>query len=514
MKQIFSSPLEPKRLTIIRIIIILLIVSCLGTVLFFQIYKYCYSYDVYRVSYKLEKVQIPGVLFVCDYSLVPESYNVLGNSIDETGRPVVANSNLTSNMYSVKWGRDIFAGPFNNPKRNAVDNRTQEAWHFIPKKNWLLTPLGIRRNNTDQEDNINFFEIQFAFTRNTNLTTDTAMKVYILERKYIDQLLNARDSGVLVGVDLIDSAVPTKVQWGTQKNIQLQQYYNVDGKKVETKYETKVETLRDHPTRMIVNIQSVNFPDFERDLYQVKTIESVALMLWYEMFPPLGGVLSIALYMFTFLFGQKRLKPWGIMQQLFLRKRILSKVPRSVAVIGSAWGTPKYNPPGHDSALEHQIEEAAHESTRPPAIPPTYSEAIQTNRSHTTIQFADDPHPRQRQVPGMPNSLLEAFQQLREEMDEMKARQASTNSHAQPTSTTRYLAPSAINTGNQTDVDISVNSSRASNYNMFTNARLAELEAFRQRIELFYLASDLFEVQGGPDANKRSTLQIISNLNL
>ncbi|KAI9593208.1 hypothetical protein BDF19DRAFT_171986 [Syncephalis fuscata] len=42
----------------------------------------------------------------------------------------------------------------------------------------------------------------------------------------------------------------------------------------------------------------------------------------------IGGILSLILIIYTFLFGQRRLRPWGIIQQYFIRSKILVALSR------------------------------------------------------------------------------------------------------------------------------------------------------------------------------------------
>ncbi|KAI9595995.1 hypothetical protein BDF19DRAFT_439303 [Syncephalis fuscata] len=375
---------------------------------------------------------IPGILFIGDAALNPR-YDILGEALNLDG--------------------------------------SQFAWVFLPHKAYFI-PTGKRHKRDIQNGDKIFSEIQF---------TNNA-----------DKLRLANETNNLLAIDSLRSSMSSRIQWGTQKVVKIEQFYNKTfgkaGEIKETKYEANADTFNDDPNRIQIILKPSNQPIFHDDTYLIKTMESTPLY-WYDVISPVGGALSVALYIFTLLFGQKRLRPWGIVQQFILRNRIFSKVPRAVAVIGSAWSTPKQNPLGHDSAIEHEESEIQHESSVH-TVPTLIS---QQRSANTTIQFAQEP------------KFIEiATLDHRHANNQIEtAMMLGNNQSAQEQSNTHLAPPN--NNGAQARDGSSIVDNRASNYNIFTNVRINELEAFRQRVESFYLASDLFE---------RSTLQILTNLNL
>ncbi|KAI9594924.1 hypothetical protein BDF19DRAFT_86422 [Syncephalis fuscata] len=491
MRQMIYPQHEPKRLIVARLIIIFLIVGALAAIFGLQIQKAIESRDIYRTYVDSGKVKIPAIMLIGDAVWKYDIYTVLGKSVDTSGRNIVNNSVLDSNLWALEWGSQIYEGPFNRA-RNEFGNQTKDAKVFLANEDWRLTPNGINQANANGQKNRNFSEIAFMIAKKhlDTIADRTSLHVFLLERADNLKLRGSlKDSGPF-NINLLNQAMTTRVQWGTQKVIKIQQSYVKEEAEAEPKYEVYSETFIGNPYVMIITIKASNHPDPEKDLYQIKTMERAALIRWYDFISLIGGTMIIALYVFTFLFGQRRLRPWGIVQRFMLRNQILSKIPRSVAVVGSEDTTTKKKSLGHDSVIGQDEGEIQHQFN--------HHEKPTLQRSHSNASQ---------------KLVLNELQQPKWQMEQMETALLLGNAQAVSEQTLTYFAPHS-SYGAQTRSSHSAVDNRASYYSRPTNIRIDELEAFRQRVEAFYLASDLFEVQEGSETNKRNTLQVLTNLNL
>ncbi|KAI9597561.1 hypothetical protein BDF19DRAFT_463948 [Syncephalis fuscata] len=215
----------------------------------------------------------------------------------------------------------------------------------------------------------------------------TEPMIYILNESHYDDLKNARKNRQPLDIGMLSKALSLPLYWDTKTNINILQSFKKTGFKETAQYSIRLDsTDMALQSRILVDLNVMNEP-YSDENFIINVHESVKLYTWLDIVSPVGGALTIALYIFTFLFGQKRLRPWGIVQRFMLQNRILSKVPRAVAVIGSAWSTPKQNSLGHDSAIEHEESEIPHDSSAH-TVPTLVSQQRSVN---TTIQFAQEP---------------------------------------------------------------------------------------------------------------------------
>ncbi|KAI9594922.1 hypothetical protein BDF19DRAFT_86418 [Syncephalis fuscata] len=502
---------EPKRLIVTRFIIMFLVTSGLAIYLIFQLIKFFDGGDIYRLYENRAPVKVPALLFIGASGAPLPKPLVSANSIAENATKV-SDNDISFNVKELMWGEDIKKSPLKYFMSLTEVSNATKVFGFYPDENWAITPYGRQKANTPSSVITSFSMLNIAFlkaiTNDTMSNTESTM-MHVIDELHYDQLKNARQNRRPLDVGLLGNVRGTPLHWGTKTTISILQSSKKTGSKQTAKYNIRIDSTEAIlPYRIIVDLKVMNEP-YDDWNFIIDVNENVKLYTFLGVISPVGGLLSIALYVFAFLFGHKRLRPWGIVQRFMMRNRILSKVPRTVAVIGSAWSTPKQNPLGHDSAIEHEESAIQHDSSIH-TVPTLVSQQRSVN---TTIQFAQEPTIYRNRNIGSQNSVLGDFQQLRREIEQIKtAMMLGNNPSAQEQSNTHLAPPN--NNGAQARDGSSIADNRASNYNIFTDVRINDLEAFRQRVETFYLASDLFEVQGGPKANKRSTMQILTNLNL
>ncbi|RKP24596.1 hypothetical protein SYNPS1DRAFT_23336 [Syncephalis pseudoplumigaleata] len=214
----------------------------------------------------------------------------------------------------------------------------------------------------------------------------------------------------------------------------------------DTKYEITSE--KDSMNETSFNIKPYNKPALDGNKYLVDRITKRRPRSWLRAVGMMGGISFLLVVLFGVLFGQRRLRPWGIVQRYLLRSAILHRLPSSAGpeAITSKAAMEQANPRHADAALpaEDQSELTIVVSEPPLGRRAALGEAMarqQAQHGQMSLQI---------------NELKALVEQLMTGRD-----QASITS---PATTMPSL-----------------------------ETRLTELEMFRHRLNAFYLTSDLFK---------------------
>ncbi|KAI8051632.1 hypothetical protein BDF22DRAFT_744638 [Syncephalis plumigaleata] len=190
-------------------------------------------------------------------------------------------------------------------------------------------------------------------------------------------------------------------------------------------------------------------PDHQAFVYEVINVKES--FTWTDSYGLIGGSFTISLYLFTLFFGQRRLRPWGIIQRFIFRNRVLRKFPSSVVEID--------RPPTPKKTTEFERDSVIDPTDILPQLEAQNTMHTQQSQARDGLNTTHIPSPQLTQL------LVQAMRILAIQIPaEMQIHAYVIWKHSEASGT-------------------------------------------------FYLADDIFTKRGESSDNKRSTLQTISELN-
>ncbi|RKP25610.1 hypothetical protein SYNPS1DRAFT_28658 [Syncephalis pseudoplumigaleata] len=385
---------------------------------------------------------------------------------------------------------------------------------FQPDDSWRFTPSGLTtpEDRAQNRTYIRSFTVRIvsesenSWRINKTSGADSLLdplQIIVLEDS--KALRDARTTYKPVNIRYISESLKTSAVWGTTRRIKFRHYTVIEGGKSKIKYDILPEIYTIDGNVMFVTIYPSNAPTNHENDFAYNVLSERPDFTWLDCYGSFGGAFTLFLYLITFLFGQRRLRPWGIIQRFIFRKRILGKFPKSVVEIGEPRVVRRRASTGHDSAFDTadsvayfkhwQAQQQRRRRDQSHADETSHEGSGHSNRGTLALSASALPQDA-APAPYAYNSMAQEHMDLRIVINAMiEAKLAEARNHS-----TAQAAPE--HHGGDT-----------TNFIQHANMRFSELEAFRQRVEAFYLADDLFPRRGETDDNRQSTLQTISNLN-
>ncbi|KAI8053885.1 hypothetical protein BDF22DRAFT_681859 [Syncephalis plumigaleata] len=509
MLAIDTRPKEPKRLIVVRIIMIILVIGGVLAFAIHQVIKAAFPVYIYQSSEEIGEIPVPTFLIYSLHGVLSDvSIEILREWYKEPTTRALDFS-VTSALKRLRWGTDAIYGLESNLQMITFLDQGLPLWSFQPPPDWKYTPSGMLKNPSLNDTQKAFSSLFIKITPNGNATflngkvaVSPPIQIVLLENpaaldpvKRGNNLINVKNIGLNTQINAFV---------GTKQDAYFRYSKRISGDTTSTKYDIQTITTNSDVKSVFVELKPQNTPTSNESMYVYEMFTQKPSFTWFDCFGTVGGALTLSLYIFAFLFGQRRLRPWGIVQRFIFRNRILGKFPSSVVEIGSMHAPRERSATGHDSALGRMDSVAYFR----------HWQAQQPNqaRGNDNNNNADDTQQHTNQSNVAPSvSVLSR---------DVEPAPYPYNSMAQEHMDLRILINSMIEAKmgdlskkSSGDMPPEYPSGGSSSSNDIANRRFAELEAFRQRVETFYLADDLFVKRDEPDKNKRSTLQTISELN-
>ncbi|RKP05995.1 hypothetical protein THASP1DRAFT_25604 [Thamnocephalis sphaerospora] len=456
---------EPRRLVILRVGTIAILSAALLAAVIVQTLKFAKPVILYNSQFESEFMVIPAFLFL---AIVPVLHTtnaeLLGDLEWHSGSPASSGSGTGSRIKQVNWNKEIL-----DPE-SAVRLREYNgspAYVVEQNEHWRFAPVGLTEHGSQNPDDYYFSRMRVNLywpSSKVNMTeknTQFTVDVHTLEDPFLLQQAAKNEKPV----DIRQLNGPNKVYctWGSQCTITVTKYYEVDTEDQKyTRYTTQAVSLPGPgPGEMYITIQSGNLlANGGTDGYNVETRTARYSFTLLDLLSSLGGAISLLLAVYALLFGQRRVRPWGIVQKNVLRRSVLSSYPPDVVKIDierrPASRTLSESQDGTEGSLRNVACPAPLKSATLAASETVCSEQSQEKSSGTALALHDGP-------------LVEQLQELRQQHQQL----------------VQHMHSLEAAVGQSID----------------------GLEAFRLRTEAFYFAMDLFPTGDGASQTRNSMVQ-------
>ncbi|KAI9596643.1 hypothetical protein BDF19DRAFT_438133 [Syncephalis fuscata] len=350
---------------------------------------------------------------------------------------------LKTGLTKLTWGEEIVNG-LDSASLDLL-NQISPVWCFQPTDTWQFTPKGglIDFNSTAIR---NYTDITLTITPNPTVNTTEGMnnvqheiQVVLLEDS--NALLRARSKHEPIDIMTISNSLKLKTKWRQEQFINFRQYEVQSGKKTTIKYDAQSALISTPANVAHITILPQNIPTSDGKHFLYERRRKQANFSWLDFYGSIGGALTVSLSSFAFLFGQRRLRPWGVIQRFVFRNRILGKFPKSVVEINTMFMPKKKTSTEHENANKSDSNIDNHNN----------------NRQSAFLNLSVDSAER---------TMVADNESLVQEVAQLKAL-----------------------------------------------IRFAELESFRQRVESFYLADDIFVKHDDSKEKQQSKSKVIAELN-
>ncbi|KAI9594746.1 hypothetical protein BDF19DRAFT_94820 [Syncephalis fuscata] len=334
---------EPKRLIIVRIIIIFIIAVGILVFAAIQIRLAISPAMVYQSRYETGPFMLPAFIIYSASGLTNrESFSLYGVDLSQTSSgkrqsihtqlELKEITNQTASMFNINY----------KTLKNQAGNG--KVYLFRPDHDLrFASPIS---------------EVTSSTFKNIKYYSSIKIKLYLSD---IDPTGNRLDSDISFTVGFIkDISVLTKlgtkqkpwdinmlspdlrseVMWGKSRELGLRQMNTTENSLSSTHLSMQTTNYQDSVNEASFSIQPLNAPMSDGKEFSIEIQDKRPSFTWFDCFGTVGGALTLSLYGFTFLFGQRRLRPWGIVQRYLFRDYILDRFPRAVVEV-----TPSYIPP-------------------------------------------------------------------------------------------------------------------------------------------------------------------------
>ncbi|KAI9591773.1 hypothetical protein BDF19DRAFT_416859 [Syncephalis fuscata] len=484
---------DPKRLIIVRSIVIFFILASLVIITIIQAKKAANPVYIYQTSESAGAIPIPTIIFNdLPATLFDVSIQVTGEYIDAIGAKRY-DKTLTSALKRLRWGEDVVEILDTNFKHVNGLVGASNVWSFQPPPTWQFTPAG-QFNISDTSGQKNITEVTITITAQHNILSSNRTEnrgridVYLVEDP--EALYSARRRHKPFDLSSVGGNLKTTVSWENKRKINFRYFEDhlKDEKHVRYDVHSELGRTEQNVATIVLSAQNPTASDKRYFVYEIR--KRRANFSWLDCFGSIGGALTFSLALFAFLFGQRRVRPWGIIQRYIFRNRILGKFPRSVVEISSMSMSRNRATAGHDPVFNQdgvgydskvQLNNRQHSLENTNELSANISN-YNYNQLLTIMNSSVNP-------PGQPMAANNEV--LVQEVTELKSLVYSLLK-AKESSNSRF--------GNLDSGEC-------------TNMRISELESFRQRVESFYLTDDLFYKHENQTVNRRSAVKTISELN-
>ncbi|KAI8058543.1 hypothetical protein BDF22DRAFT_666443 [Syncephalis plumigaleata] len=377
-----------------------------------------------------------------------------------------------------------------------------DIYLFRPDPSWVFTAGGDTNDNGASKETEGLRYFKQSTKRDTDRQT---VPLQNLATVTFVENLNRMTKFRRINSDLVIKVT----SWG-HNEVNLKQV-NVVGKHANggpVKYSIQ-STERSAGTENVgITVKPWNSSVDGNGLFNIEVQESKSNFSWFDCFGTVGGALTLSFYLYTFLFGQRRLRPWGIVQQYMFRERILNKFPRAVSEIYPPYILMRFSPPppppppqpSSSSPLSRVRREMARHSWSPN---PLHRDSITSNGTNADTLLETSVTINDPNINDSSNSMRKV-----EALEKKLLRRESEITLTSP----EIVSPLPSFVGRMSMS--SVMSSQHYNDLPPMEIRVSELEAFRQRAESFYMANDLFWKRGKNNPVRRGTLYPTINIHI
>ncbi|KAI9595047.1 hypothetical protein BDF19DRAFT_443289 [Syncephalis fuscata] len=347
---------EPTSLVLSRVLFIVMGVIGLSLIMSREISHFVEQKNVYQVEYYTEPLAMPAILFrsiVAPKLMAIYNIAVTSNSgdriysiaeVSELIKPIKWNSNVTDSSYSIQDWKILKNSQVSPSLNNSIlymamlDPKISHT--FVPKTQ--NNPERVRMNGNNITELHMRFEIRIPLidTVITKQPSDFQAEIFVIDNP---DLLNSTKHGKPFDLATVDSGSRFIMKSGTRTKIGFFQSYTEKDNQIERMYDVGVyEQWGTNSTAVEFTIIPRNKPSANRDSFIVRKEFAQRPVSLFQIIGAIGGAISLFIIIFTILFGQGRLRPWGIIQQYFMRNKMLNVLPQSMISIKSYYD-PRFN---------------------------------------------------------------------------------------------------------------------------------------------------------------------------
>jgi hypothetical protein len=381
--------------------------------------------------------------------------------------------------------------------RDDDDDASLAMLWLQPAEGNVLCPKGAKDDVFKGMSNL---RLRLNIANHTNGTTNNASD-YIYITAVSSQERPAENE--LKQLDLHD-AVSWYVQPGQHYHMHLRawEFITIDGS-VSYRYDTDVSPTNPGSTTDATSITLSVYPSHsvvgqgEDARFAVVRQISMVSMTWVDLLVTFGSLLSVAMLIYTILFGSFRLKPWGIIQRYFLRGYMLARLPT-----GTTWvpvqskrhlfGRKVYNMDERNLSKDSDLSSDSHASSNDSSDQDPYAYAVSPISSPTKAAFT---HKDPESIP--PTNTLQRHVMTKRPPYRGHFYRLSNPDDDQPPpwaggSPSTPFEAAILNRVEW--LESRWRETRRDHVSLLLDYanRLAEVEAFQRRVELFYHQTDLF----------------------
>ncbi|RKP10257.1 hypothetical protein THASP1DRAFT_27942 [Thamnocephalis sphaerospora] len=522
---------EPKRLIVSRLITAFLLFLALVATFVLLLPPALREPTGYDTTTITTPLKVPAMILYSTNGLFSGKTGISGNSstgasrypeIDVSaygaayyndGTPDYRVRDISTSFQKWRWGNDcIISKSEPIPVTDSAGSTTIHA--FMPNPDWRFTVNGVndRRLRNSTKINMSAMEIKLS-VKNVNLSAISWMlpqgflKIAFLEDAGKAEAM--RTNGSTIDLSQITGQARAFAMWGNIAEVTYQQRIVKSSASTSvTKFETQIiGTTSADNTSMILRVSPSN--SISGNNYEVPESTPQPNYALLRLFSTMGGAFALALSIFRFLFGQRRLRPWGVIQQFFMRNRILVALPPAVAQVRSFTQPQIPKKTSLDSAIGNKDTDDGQDFVSTVALS---SKQDSTPKDTITCGNEGASLPYENLSPELSSIFASYARELQSLQDIVKeqAIELSRLKEAAPSEQTTHAHRSDTCDDAHDSSDSQLK--RSTGAVSFLAARVDRLEAFHQRMETMYLATDLFNQDG--KVKKRSTLQVIAGLNI
>ncbi|KAI8050861.1 hypothetical protein BDF22DRAFT_693748 [Syncephalis plumigaleata] len=531
--RLLNIPHEPTSLVLGRVFYIVIAVVASTLAFAYYVKDALEMKDVYQVEYYSEILPVPVVLFRVvtnrterirpEFTLAAQPKNIryFEEYVELMMDYVSWNKNVTDSKSLIQDWKSID----DDRKYNSSDTtKTLQMFMIKPSINATFAPNITNINHKTKSEKTPTTEITISFwsyirvgpSLDLSRNSITVVDVFVINNStMIADGINVKEP---LDLGSINARYRFRANAGTKVMIDFLQSYKVTNDNEEPIRDVRFTEQRGlHPSTIEFSIAPGNKPSPDGKTYIVKKEKAKRPLNPIQVAGTAGGAFTVITFIFTFLFGQRRLRPWGFVQRRLLRNKILKLLPSSMTSLKSSY-KPELN---QDSITDMTYLNQPHPLQRGIAtswMPKTTDDKdYNANILHQNSYLNTHPHPDEID---QLRSIVEAqMETQRAQMEAQKAQTAQMEAQVEaqmkqsamildrltalesgntcPDNTTAML--NSLIANNNRLPHLSLNQHHTNSTIMpsgtasSVESRLSKLEMFQYRLGTFYLSSDLFD---------------------
>ncbi|RKP07850.1 hypothetical protein THASP1DRAFT_30348 [Thamnocephalis sphaerospora] len=476
---------EPRRLKWLRISAIVVMFCGLAAFFGLQLNKLLKPSKVFQSVYSAEQIQLPSLLFTTTWPAKLNEIEVEFNSTwFEKPKVVREYESFHTRFHVVPWGQEI------EETRAIARSATQHPAYMFTPENWTFSSTTTASELTDTRDGMYLDSLKLSWTsipriNNTSTVQSHYLDIYVIDDPSI--FSKAREKGVPIDLRSISPTAQARCERRTSCLIRLHKKVEQDGEKRTTVYTAHTVSSILSVNARWLSIEIVPFnpaADTAADKYTVETVHARDNFTALDLAGTMGGAISLVLAAFAFLFGQRRMRPWGVVQKYLLRNAILQKFPRDIVEVDTNWRPVSVMDGG---LVSMDISPGRRVTFEPPASPGS------SNPRSPSVHF----DAQQRRITVYNNEARLSFPSVL----------GSSSTLALPEAGLPTAESGSESECEHTQANVLLEK-RLINLEKAMHKSINDLEAFRLRTETFYMELDLFhQRKGASSASRGRTLR-------